>query len=181
MCGWAFELLRNHPITIGADFRRFHQRFAGALGNCHPRCIATEPRACKGDIPDNCQRFRGMKIENQSGHDNKCAGNCPKMLWDEASYRSLSGARAVSLDSDHRGDALIKYCPASPNTLAISHVWSHGQGGRPEVGFNCCLYLRYRRIAQSFGCDSYWMDTPCIPDDHELRNESISKINDVFT
>ncbi|KAL9044841.1 MAG: hypothetical protein Q9214_002051 [Letrouitia sp. 1 TL-2023] len=181
MCGWAFELLRNHPVTIGVDFRRFHQRFAGAFGYCHPRCIATEPRACKGDIPGNCQRFRGMNIENQSAHDNKCAGNCPKMLWDEASYRSLSGARAVSLEGDHRDDALIKYCPASPSTLAISHVWSHGQGGRPEVGFNRCLHLRYRRIAQSFGCDSYWMDTPCIPDDHELRNESISKINDVFT
>lgn len=178
MCGWAFELLRNHPMTIGVDFRRFHQRFAGALGNHQPRCIAAEPRACKGDMPGNCQRFRGMKIENQSAHDNECTGNCPKMLWDEASYRSISGARAVSLNS---GDTLIRYGPATSSTLAISHVWSHGQGGRPEEGFNHCLHLRYSRIAQSFGCDSYWMDTPCIPDDHELRNESISKINDVFT
>lgn len=55
-----------------------------------------------------------------------------------------------------------------------------GQGGRPETGFNNCLHLRYSRIARSLGCDSYWMDTPCIPTDRQLRTESIANINDVF-
>ncbi|KAL6715505.1 hypothetical protein ACLMJK_006466 [Lecanora helva] len=30
------------------------------------------------------------------------------------------------------------------------------------------------------GCDTYWMDTPCIPTDHVLRREAISNINKVF-
>ena len=76
---------------------------------------------------------------------------------------------------------MLLYCQASNSVLATSHIWSHGQGGRPEEGLNSCLHLRYIVIAKSFGSDSYWMDIPCIPDDHELRDESISKINDVFT
>ena len=50
-------------------------------------------------------------------------------------------------------------------TIAISHVWSHGQGGRPEDGMNQCLHERYKRIALLPDCDSYWMDTACIPND----------------
>jgi hypothetical protein len=68
-------------------------------------------------------------------------------------------------------------------------VWSHGQGGRPEAvlaegyhgGFNICLHNRYAAIAKRLGFSSYWMDTPCIPEDHELRGESIAHINTVFT
>lgn len=30
------------------------------------------------------------------------------------------------------------------------------------------------------GCDSYWMDTPCIPTDHLLRREAIMHINRIF-
>jgi hypothetical protein len=30
------------------------------------------------------------------------------------------------------------------------------------------------------GCNSYWMDTPCIPEDHQLRDEAIGEINAVF-
>ena len=55
-----------------------------------------------------------------------------------------------------------------------------GQGGRPETGFNHCLHLRYSGIARFLGCDSYWIDTTCIPNDHQLRAESITKINEVF-
>ncbi|GME64599.1 hypothetical protein NA56DRAFT_752534 [Neofusicoccum parvum] len=96
--------------------------------------------------------------------------------------RNGSGARAVSLQGT-TNDKLV-YCRSSERTMAISHVWSHGQGGRPErstgTGFNRCLHDRYARIARSFGCDSYWMDTPCIPQDHRLRDEAIQNINRVF-
>lgn len=27
MCAWAFELLTKEPCNVGADFRRFHERF----------------------------------------------------------------------------------------------------------------------------------------------------------
>jgi hypothetical protein len=65
--------------------------------------------------------------------------------------------------------------------MAVSHVWSHGQGGRPDKsGLNQCLHQRYCRIAESQGCDSYWMDTPCISSDHKLRQEAIGRINDIF-
>lgn len=181
MCGWAFELLRNDPICIAMDFRRFHQRYSEVFQNHPSRCIPGLSNAsCKGDQSDSCQRFKGMVIENQSAHDLSCLGDCERLTWDEVSYRSISGARAVSIDDTTGIETQIKYCEASEKSLAISHVWSHGQGGRPEDGFNRCLHRRYISIAKLLGCTSYWMDTPCIPEDHELRAESISKINEVF-
>ena len=181
MCGWAFELLRNNPICIGLDFRRFFFRYFKAFGDRPGRCLRDHGASCKGDEPGNCQRFRGMRIENQSLHDWACQGNCERLTWDEASYRSVPGARAVALEIPDSRNELI-YRQASANTLAISHVWSHGQGGRPEAGhgFNRCLHQRYISIARSLGCDSYWMDTPCIPEEHKLRREAIENINQIF-
>ena len=118
-----------------------------------------------------------MVTKDQSAHDRGCTG-CTSLFWDETSYRSTPGARAVSLE-DTAGNKL-RYREASDRTLTISHVWSHGQGGRPETGMNGCLHHRYRTIAMSMGCESYWMDTPCIPTDHILRREAISNINKVF-
>ena len=181
MCGWAFELLRNNPICIGLDFRRFFFRYSMAFGDRPGRCLPDHRVSCKGDEPGNCQRFRGMRIENQSLHDDVCRGDCERLTWDEESYRSVTGARAVALEPSDSPQELI-YCQASANTLAISHVWSHGQGGRPETGhgFNHCLHRRYVSIARSLGCDSYWMDTPCIPEEHKLRREAIENINQIF-
>ena len=181
MCGWAFELLRTNPICIGSDFRRFFFRYYKAFGDRPGRCLRDHHTSCKGDEPGNCQRFRGMRIENQSLHDDVCQGNCERLIWNEESYRSVPGARAVALGTSDSRKELI-YRQASANTLAISHVWSHGQGGRPEAGhgFNDCLHRRYVSIARSLGCDSYWMDTPCIPEEHKLRREAIDNINHVF-
>ena len=181
MCGWAFELLRNNPICIGLDFRRFFFRYYKAFGDRPGRCLPDHRASCKGDEPGNCQRFKGMRIENQSLHDDICQGNCERLTWNEESYRSVPGARAVALGtSDSRKE--LFYRQASANTLAISHVWSHGQGGRPEAGhgFNHCLHRRYLSIARSLDCDSYWMDTPCIPEEHKLRREAIENINHIF-
>ncbi|KAJ9657032.1 hypothetical protein H2201_008320 [Coniosporium apollinis] len=68
----------------------------------------------------------------------------------------------------------------SSRTLAVSHVWAHGQGGRPESGINECLHKRYFSLASNFHCDSYWIDSACVPSDAGLRKEAISTINDVF-
>lgn len=181
MCGWAFELLRNNAICIGADFRRFFFRYSVAFGDRPGRCLRAHRASCKGDEPGKCQRFKGMRIENQSLHDDGCQGDCGRLTWDEQSYRSVCGARAVALDISDTSKKLI-YREASADTLAISHVWSHGQGGRPEAGhgLNHCLHRRYVSVARSLGCDSYWMDTPCIPEDHKLRREAIENINHVF-
>jgi hypothetical protein len=121
-----------------------------------------------------------MKIEDQTTHTKYCAGNCCSLHWGEESYRNTEGARGVSLDQ--RDNGLFQYCAASEYTMAISHVWSHEQGGRPELGpngINSCLHDRYVKIAKSKGCDSYWMDTPCIPQD-TLRRKAIEQINSVF-
>lgn len=181
MCAWAFELLRSHPVCIGLDFRRFFFRYSMAFGDRPGRCIRDHHSSCKGDDPDKCQRFKGMRIEDQSAHDAVCQGDCGRLTWDEESYRSIYGARAVALEIDGSHKKLM-YRQASADTLAISHVWSHGQGGRPEArhGFNHCLHRRYASVARSLGCDSYWMDTPCIPEDHKLRREAIENINKVF-
>lgn len=181
MCGWAFELLRTHPVCIGLDFRRFFYRYSVAFGDRPGRCLRDHRASCKGDEPGKCQRFRGMRIENQSLHDDACQSDCKRLIWDEESFRSVSGAKAVALGkSDSREE--LTYCQASANTLAVSHVWSHGQGGRPEAGygFNYCLHRRYVSIARSLGCDSYWIDTPCIPEEHKLRREAIENINQIF-
>ena len=79
MCGWAFEILRNNPICIGLDFRRFFFRFSMAFGDRPGRCLRDHRASCKGDEPGNCQRFKGMRIENQSLHDGVCQGDCERL------------------------------------------------------------------------------------------------------
>ena len=177
MCTWAFELLRKNPVCIGMDFRRFHQLYSNHFGHYPARCSANGKVSCKGDHPHSCQRFVGMVVKDQSAHDRRCTG-CERLIWDERSFRSGSGAKAVSLA--YNVGIELRYQAASERTLAISHVWSHGQGGRPETGMNRCLHERYESIARSMDCDSYWMDTPCIPTDHVLRREAIRNINRIF-
>jgi len=46
---------------------------------------------------------------------------------------------------------------------------------------NACLHKRLVRLADENSCESYWMDTACIPETHELRAEAIGNINKVFT
>lgn len=67
--------------------------------------------------------------------------------------------------------------------MASSHVWSHGQGGRPEAhasGLDYWLHYRYCVVAQSHGCDADWLDTACIPEDRGLRLEAMGQINNIF-
>ena len=177
MCTWAFELLRKNPVCISMDFRRFHQLHSNYFSHYPARCSSNSKVSCKGDHPHSCQRFVGMVVKDQSAHDRGCTG-CERLIWDETSFRSVSGAKAVSLESNV--GIRLRYQAASENTLAISHVWSHGQGGRPEIGMNRCLHERYESIARTMGCDSYWMDTPCIPTDRVLRREAIRNINHIF-
>ena len=124
-----------------------------------------------------------MVIEHQSAHDSGCRRRCRNLPWDESSYRSVSGARAVMIapENSKTGNTHLKYCSASEGTLAISHVWSHGQGGRPHTGVNLCLHRRYVKMAKALGCDSYWWDSACIPEDHTLRSEAIQNINSTFS
>lgn len=125
MCSWNFELLRINPVCIGADFRRFFQLYDAAFENYSARCLVGRSYACKGDSPQSCQRFYGMVIEDQSAHDQGCSGGCRQLVWDEMSYRVLSGARAACLTQhDSLAEKSIRYCNASDQTLAISHVWS---------------------------------------------------------
>lgn len=36
-------------------------------------------------------------------------------------------------------------------------------------------------LAKELGCESYWIDAACIPEDNQLRREAISKINSIFS
>ncbi|MCJ1240192.1 hypothetical protein MMC14_008192 [Varicellaria rhodocarpa] len=177
MCNWAYRLVLNGYISNGLDLRRFHERFR-TLYHCRPgRCNAT--LSCDGKSPESCGRFKGALIIDQSAHNISCSRICGTLYWDESSYRNIRGARAV--DIKQTDSQFLRYCEATDETLSISHVWSHGQGGRPESGFNQCLHDRYTSLAKVLNCKSYWMDTPCIPEDHELREEAIANINEVFT
>ena len=177
LCNWAFELLRTNRTSLALDFRRMIYLFDNHFQGLEGRCIKGSEVVCKGDLPESCQRFTNAEAKSQSLHATTCDGSCARIRWSETSYRQCENPRAVKISEN---DESLSYCRASSNTMAISHVWSHGQGGRPEDGINVCLHRRYCHLAQSFDCDSYWIDSSCIPDDGQLRKEAIMAINGIF-
>ena len=189
ICKWAFRLLRADKYHVGQDFRRLVERFSRTFRNHAPRCIkppTAPPKSCDGIRPAQCSRLCGLAVENQSAHTTNCKKPCSRLYWDKNSWTDVGGKAAVLINSPD--DGILRYCEASAQTMAVSHVWSHGQGGRPEndpynegTGLNSCLHKRYSEIAQSNGCTSYWMDTPCIPSNHNLRRKAILEINHIFT
>lgn len=193
MCRWAYELLRNDRACVAMDLRRFHECYNSMFGDRPARCMDGK-KQCDGSSSETCQRFTGAMTVNQSAHDWKCQKHCKKLYWDRKSFLSVVGPKAVCIESTD--DNELRYRTASNQTLAISHVWSHGQGGRSDydqtgqhdrkavptaTGFNNCLHHRYTDLARYLGCDSYWMDTPCIPEEEPLRSECINNINWIFT
>jgi hypothetical protein len=99
--------------------------------------------------------------ENQSMHAPTCDPNtntCHRIKWDKKSYLHCKTPPAVKITDHEVLPAQLQYIPASRRTLAIFHVWSHGQGGRPHLGINSCLYQWYRAIAKrqwNTHCDSF--------------------------
>jgi hypothetical protein len=178
LCNWSLELLRRNRSSLCLDFRYlirlFDNQFSGRTG----RCIIDSDEPCPGDQPSSCQRFTSAETLAQSAHGDNCDGKCERIRWNETSYRQTQGSRAVFVvDNTTR----LEYCVASRDTLAVTHVWAHGQGGRPEEGINHCLHDRYSKLARKFDCNSYWIDAACIPTDETLRKEAISNINSIFT
>lgn len=181
MCSQAFELVRRSKAAACLDFRVLFSRFGRLSKGKSARCDQSHPDyVCDGNLPRNCTRFAAStSVKEQSMHDTACISEqCHLIRWDEASYDSLSGddPRAVDIGAN----TSLLYCTANSETLAISHVWSHGQGGRPETGINSCLHDRYIRLAKKHGSSSYWIDTCCIPTDHKRRTKAIKGINYVF-
>jgi len=115
MCTLALELIRTEPACMGADFGLFHSRFSQLLGGQKPRCNMQSRKPCDGLHSDSCQRFKGMKIKDQSTHDETCSGNCSRLIWDERSYRSIQGVRAVSLADADPDQHQFRYCQATGN------------------------------------------------------------------
>jgi len=183
LCGWAFRSLHNDRANIAMDLRYFHRLYHHHFGKRPPICNPG-PEQCDGSSSHDCKRFKNTETRNQSMHDYRCRKRCPKLFWDRESFVSVPEAKAVDIaktDSKNLHYTLVK-----KDTLTVSHVWSHGQGGRPDnvglegTGFNLCLHSRYTALAKSLGCGSYWMDTPCIPNEKELRWECIAQIPSIF-
>lgn len=183
LCPWAFSSLQNNRDCFTMDFRGFVAIYRTLFGDRGGLCISSSHSQCDGSSSYACDRFNHVeRAVNQTAHARNCHGQCARMFWDEISFRGVSGSRAVNLTTSAAG--VLKYCSASEETLTISHVWAHGQGGRPEKGssgFNTCLHERYSRLARQLGCDSYWIDTACIPSEPKLRWECIEQITSVFT
>lgn len=177
MCRWTYELLRNDRACVAMDLSRFHECYNALFGDRAARCMDNN-KQCDGRSSEACRRFTGILTIDQSAHDLRCQKPCKRLYWDRQSFLSVVGPKAVCINSTDDGN--LRYCRASNQTMAISHVWSHGQGGRPDFGFNTCLHRRYANLARSLGCDSYWMDTPCIPEEEPLRTECIKNINGIF-
>ena len=183
MCPWALSLIRSRRTNAGLDVRRLLCRYQAQFGDEYPRCIPVTRQQCKGNSPEECERFLSSQPEEQHfAHDKYCdAQECRRIQWDEISYRNSPSPRAVLVkltpkDLEYR----LTYCRAGSRTLTVSHVWSHGQGGRPEDGINLCLHRRYCTLATLHCCESYWIDTACIPNDSISRTEAIKKIDTVF-
>ena len=179
LCNCAFELLRTSRSSLALDFRGLIDRFDSHFPNAKGRCVSDSDLSCNGSLLDSCQRFTKAETKAQSFHASGCNAKCPRIRWDEASYRRCDNPRAVIADLDSKSERLL-YCKASSHTMAISHVWSHGQGGRPEDGVNLCLHKKYCSLAKALGCETYWIDSTCIPDDEQLRDEAIKSINSIF-
>ena len=163
LCGWAVHLLLGDPACLGLDFGILFRRFQDVFGTIPPSCRGDSGSACDGQYWQSCQRFYRPDTPNQSMHDQTWRHSIHdeiRITWNEASYRNVKGARAVDACSENASNLI--YREASNRTLAISHVWSHGQGGRPELGINMCLHLRYKALAISMDCDSYWIDSACM-------------------
>lgn len=183
LCGWAYTTLQNDQNNVAMDLRRFHELYDNRFKGKNAIC-GLDFTQCDGSSSYTCGRFKDTQVINQSAHALGCGGVCQRLFWDAASFLAVSGPKAVDIEStDERS---IRYCLATKDTLTISHVWSHGQGGRPDnlgpegTGFNACLHRRYSDIAASFGYCSYWMDTPCIPSEPKLRWDCIQNITGIF-
>lgn len=179
LCGWSLKLLRRSRSSLSLDFRHLIRRFNEQFPTTDGRCLLNSTSSCGSGHLYRCQRFLEMQVPDQSAHQPHCKYGCQRLLWDETSYISSPHPRAVStsFQTTH-----LRYCAASPRTMAITHVWSHGQGGNPDVsGFNKCLHEHYCELARSHSCDSYWIDSACIPNSEILRHEAITGINKVFS
>ena len=66
-----------------------------------------------------------MVIKDQSAHNFGCRRPCRKLKWDESSYRSVSGSRAVMIVPvrSRSRDIRLRYCSASESTLFVFYVW----------------------------------------------------------
>ncbi|KAK8052333.1 Ankyrin repeat-containing protein [Apiospora rasikravindrae] len=192
MCSWAFKLLRSQRAALMLDFRYFHTRYADLHGGRKARCLWDCEEACDGGHPLGCGRFQDRRLvaEEQSVHAHHSNGSshrllkwkrgdtCRMLTWNRDSYVSVRGPVAISAADPSNGT--VVYVGATESTMAISHVWSHGHGGRPHTGINSCLHERFSKLARRYGCDSYWIDTLSIPDEHALRQRAISHINQLF-
>lgn len=120
MCSWAFGLLLKSSVSLGMDFRTFHYRYRQIWSQSSSRCRLDSDSPCLGRDPDECRRFKGLKVIDQTLHDISCSPEtCIKLVWDEKSYRERGGARAVCLDDEWETTSVLKYCNASDKTLAI--------------------------------------------------------------
>ncbi|KAK8090373.1 Ankyrin repeat-containing protein [Apiospora hydei] len=185
MCNWAFRLLLHNRASIALDFRQLFFRFRTFHDGKEARCAGNDPwNSCSGLHPLSCGRFqdKSLVLPEQSVHTEVCNRRwCHRIKWDIGSYDALSGcARAVRIDTADKANTSVTYMGGSGLTMAISHVWSHGHGGRPSTGMNRCLHGRFSDIARRGGCDSYWIDTLSIPEDHTRRKEAIHHINNTF-
>ncbi|EXJ84803.1 hypothetical protein A1O3_05475 [Capronia epimyces CBS 606.96] len=184
LCAWAYRNLTEDRASISTDLRRFHQVYHACFGTKLAICNSGS-KQCSGVSSIVCGRFEQTPVTNQSSHAPGCRGDCDRLFWIRESFIAVSGPKAVDITAtDATG---LRYCESTEKTLTISHVWSHGQGGRPNrggaegTGFNSCLHRRYSKLALSMGCSSYWMDTAAIPSEPDLRWDCIANITRIFS
>ncbi|KAF2236791.1 hypothetical protein EV356DRAFT_512549 [Viridothelium virens] len=186
MCSQAVALLRRSKAAPALDFRKLFESYEMIFRHRSARCHPSYPDyQCDSSDPMSCKRYHGQSdTPNQSCHDQSCKRRiCRQVIWDESSFDAIEGcSRAVDISRTRLSPtSRLIYKAVDHTSLAISHVWSHGRGGRPETGINSCLHRAFVDVARRYHCSSYWIDTCCIPTDGPHRMEAIRGINAVFS
>ncbi len=184
LCAWAYRNLAEDRACLSTDLRRFAQLHHACFGGKAAACNAG-PEQCNGLSPVFCGRLEQTPVTNQSMHTRQCRGDCGRLFWCRDSFVAVSGPKAIDIDATNETDP--HDCAVTEKTLIVSHVWSHGQGGRPDhsgpesTGFNACLHQRHTKIALLLGCSSYWIDTACVPNEEGLRKDCTADVASIFS
>jgi Heterokaryon incompatibility protein (HET) len=92
--------------------------------------------------------------------------------------------------------ALVPYQPGEAY-VAVSHVWSHGLGGSADDGLPRCRLeelirifddaatVRFNQLGEplvdaGMRAQKFWIDTLCIPKDHDLKMRSITIMDKIY-
>lgn len=150
----ALDLLRADPSAIGIHF--------GCLYHHFERATVDFPSAySKSHIPE-------------------CNGQCLYVRSDDEYLQFATRASAVALVPAQ--DTFLQYCEASTKTMCITTSWGQIEetGSNDGLRYSICWHKMFCALARENACNSYWVDTVCVPSSNPARKRTMGWVNSVF-